>query len=158
MQCLILMGFQYSTEVAHALIRCCWQSCAECSGNAPTVKADTIGVGVPQVQANVQTVLEGLGLVENKTAKQDAAALKEVSLHFACQRRAVTWSNLPCVVSHLYVRLRLLCMEWTLCAVATNKMLCCLQVQSILKPTQGVTWASGKPENEGGYGAIFLED
>ena len=32
-----------------------------------------------------------------------------------------------------------------------------IQVQSILKPTQGVTWTSGKPENEGGYGAIFLE-
>lgn len=32
-----------------------------------------------QVQSNVQTVLEGLGLVENKTAKQDAAALKEVN-------------------------------------------------------------------------------
>lgn len=31
------------------------------------------------------------------------------------------------------------------------------QVQSILKPTQGVTWRSGKPENEGGHGAIFLE-
>lgn len=31
-----------------------------------------------QVQANVQTVLEGLGLVDNKTAQQDAAALKEV--------------------------------------------------------------------------------
>ena len=61
------------------------------------MKADTIGVGVPQVQANVQTVLEALGLVENKTAKQDAAALKEVSLHFASQRRAVTCSCLPCV-------------------------------------------------------------
>ena len=32
-----------------------------------------------QVQSNVQTMLEGLGLVENKTAKQDAAALKEVN-------------------------------------------------------------------------------
>jgi len=32
-----------------------------------------------QVQSNVQTVLEGLGLVENRTAKQDAAALKEVN-------------------------------------------------------------------------------
>ncbi len=28
----------------------------------------------------MQTVLEGLGLVENKTAQQDAAALKEVDL------------------------------------------------------------------------------
>ncbi len=37
------------------------------------------GLAVLQVQSNVQTVLEGLGLVENKTAKQDAAALKEVS-------------------------------------------------------------------------------
>ena len=43
--------------------------------------------------------------------------------------------------------------------------LCCmriagtvLQVQSILKPTQGVTWSSGKPENEGGHGAIFLDE
>ncbi len=33
-----------------------------------------------------------------------------------------------------------------------------LQVQSILKPTHGVTWPSGKPENEGGYGAIFLDN
>lgn len=48
-------------------------------------------------------------------------------------------------------------MEWTLCAVAIAGMFCFLQVQSILKPTQGVTWPSGKPENEGGYGAIFLE-
>lgn len=32
-----------------------------------------------------------------------------------------------------------------------------MQVQIILKPTQGVTWTSGKPENEGGYGAVFLE-
>ncbi|DBA86088.1 hypothetical protein WJX77_005843 [Trebouxia sp. C0004] len=68
-----------------------------------------VGMGsVQEVQSNVQTVLEGLGLVENKTAKQDAAALKEV--------------------------------------------------QSILKPTHGVTWPSGKPENEGGYGAIFLDN
>lgn len=33
-----------------------------------------------------------------------------------------------------------------------------LQVQSILKPIQGVSWPSGKPENEGGYGAIFLQE
>ncbi|KAL3159473.1 hypothetical protein ABBQ38_009897 [Trebouxia sp. C0009 RCD-2024] len=67
-----------------------------------------VGMGtIQEVQSNVQTVLEALGLVENKTASQDAAALKEV--------------------------------------------------QSVLKPTQGVTWRSGKPENEGGYGAIFLE-
>ena len=32
-----------------------------------------------------------------------------------------------------------------------------LQVKAILKPTQGVTWTSGKKENEGGYGAIFLD-
>ncbi len=38
----------------------------------------TNGLAALQVQSNVQTVLEGLGLVENKTAKQDAAALKEV--------------------------------------------------------------------------------
>ncbi len=37
------------------------------------------GLAALQVQSNVQTVLEGLGLVENKTAKQDAAALKEVN-------------------------------------------------------------------------------
>ena len=32
-----------------------------------------------------------------------------------------------------------------------------MQVKAILKPTQGVTWTSGNKENEGGYGAIFLE-
>ena len=32
-----------------------------------------------QVQANVQTVLEALGLADNKTAQKDAAALKEVA-------------------------------------------------------------------------------
>ena len=36
-------------------------------------------IAAVQVQSNVQTVLEGLGLVENKTTKQDAAALKEVN-------------------------------------------------------------------------------
>ena len=33
----------------------------------------------------MQTVLEALGLVENKTASQDAAALKEVCLYFEQQ-------------------------------------------------------------------------
>ncbi|KAL3159474.1 hypothetical protein ABBQ38_009897 [Trebouxia sp. C0009 RCD-2024] len=38
-----------------------------------------VGMGtIQEVQSNVQTVLEALGLVENKTASQDAAALKEV--------------------------------------------------------------------------------
>ena len=37
-----------------------------------------------QVQANVQTVLEGLGLVDNKSAKQDSAALKEVCFDVIC--------------------------------------------------------------------------
>ena len=36
-----------------------------------------------QVKANVQTVLEALGLVDNKTAAQDAKALQEVTLCFA---------------------------------------------------------------------------
>lgn len=62
------------------------------------MKADTAGVAVLQVQANVQTVLEALGLVENKTAKQDAAALKEVSLRHACQRHAVQSPGHVCLV------------------------------------------------------------
>lgn len=90
MQCLILMGFHYGIEVAYILIGCCFQELCRCSGIAASMEADTVGVAVMQVQANVQTVLEALGLVENKTAKQDAAALKEVSLHHACQWHAVT--------------------------------------------------------------------
>ena len=55
-----------------------------------------------QVQANVQTVLEGLGLVNNKTAQQDAAALKEVRIrrycisnHCYCSTRCwpILWQN-----------------------------------------------------------------
>lgn len=77
--------------------------------NNSDMSTQLVGMGsIQEVQSNVQTVLEGLGLVENKTTKQDAAALKEV--------------------------------------------------QSILRPTHGVTWPSGKPVNEGGYGAIFLDN
>lgn len=40
--------------------------------------APPMTIGCLQVQANVQTVLEALGLVDNKTAAQDAKALQEV--------------------------------------------------------------------------------
>lgn len=59
-----------------------------------------------QVQANVQTVLQALGLVENSSAAQDAKALQEVCrVEFADQnaiqlQRPDLW---PCNDSHLTV-------------------------------------------------------
>lgn len=109
------------------------------------------------MQSNVQTVLEGLGLVENKTATQDAAALKEVKyaliddITSSCLHHALLHCHLVFML-HCLARIKL-----TMPAVRAESKTS-LQVQSILKPTHGVTWPSGKPENEGGYGAIFLDN
>ncbi len=67
---------------------------------------------------------------------------------------------------HVYIKLCIIA-TWYSCCIAYIKLAMpavraesksSVQVQSILKPTHGVTWPSGKPENEGGYGAIFLDN